>query len=185
MGNKLMMKLFIASEAFFFLSLIVAYVYFWQAANFREEALTHLNIKTSGVFTALLIASSLTFFLAERYHRRQKIATSKLWLFATLLLGIVFLLGQAHEYYHLITHDITLSKDEFGTSFFTLTGFHGLHVLLGLIMIGIITGLVFQGHLKNDESKVLATAGIYWHFVDGVWLVVFTLVYVLPHLIHL
>jgi heme/copper-type cytochrome/quinol oxidase subunit 3 len=184
MGNKLVMKLFIASEAFFFLSLMVAYVYFWQATHFREEALQRLDMRISGLFTMLLLSSSLTFFLSERAHARQDFKGVALWLSATVILGLAFLFGQAHEYYKLISKDFTLSTNEFGTSFYTLTGFHGLHVLLGLIFLGIILGLSVKGCLKGQFS-VLATAGIYWHFVDAVWLVVFTLIYVLPHFMHL
>lgn len=184
MENKLMMKLFIASEAFFFLSLMVAYAYFWQAAHFREEALQRLDIKASGVFTVLLLCSSLTFFLSERAHARTQFKSAAFWLAATVVLGLIFLLGQAHEYYKLISKDLTLSTDEFGTSFYTLTGFHGLHVLFGLIFLSILLALSVRGYLKKQHN-VVATAGIYWHFVDAVWLLVFTLIYVLPHFMRL
>ena len=184
MENKLMMKLLIASEAFFFLSLMVAYVYFWRAAHFREEALQQLDIRTSGLFTALLLSSSLTFFLSERAHAKQRFKSASRWLGLTVALGVIFLLGQGHEYYKLLSKNLTLSTDEFGTSFYTLTGFHGLHVLLGIVLLGTILGLSVKGYLRKNHS-VLATAGIYWHFVDAVWVVVFTLIYVLPHFGHL
>lgn len=118
MNNKLLIKLFIASEALFFLSLMVAYVYFWQAAHFRREALDHLSITTTGTFTGLLVFSSLTFWLSERMHYRGLIRASSFFLVLTILLGCIFLVGQAHEYYKLINEDITIGKDEFGTSFF-------------------------------------------------------------------
>ena len=181
MNNKLLIKLFIASEALFFLSLMVAYVYFWQAAHFRKEALDHLSITTTGTFTVLLVLSSLTFWLSERMHHRGLIRASSFFLLVTILLGCIFLVGQAHEYYKLINEDITIGKDEFGTSFFTLTGFHGLHVLLGLITLGILCYLLIKGHLRDKGNSTLAAVGIYWHFVDVVWLAVFTLIYVLPH----
>ncbi len=181
MENKLMMRLFIASEVFFFLSLIVAYVYFWQSAHFREEALQHLDIKSSAVFTGLLIGSSFSFMMAEKQHQLSKWKRANMWLLLTILLGLVFLGGQAHEYYKLITHDMSLSKDEFGTSFFTLTGFHALHVLLGLILLSVLFGISAKGFLRNNKSSVFSVAGIYWHFVDVVWIFVFTLIYVIPH----
>ena len=183
MGNKLMMKLFVGSESVFFLALILAYVYFWRSAHYDEAAQKMLHIKTTGFFTLLLIASSFTFWKAETYFKEGNQQKLKLWLMVTIGLGIVFLAGQAHEYYGLIQHHLTFSSGEFGSSFYTLTGFHGLHVLSGLIVLGIILTLVFLGYIKKDVSGVVSTVGIYWHFVDAVWLVVFTVVYVLPYLL--
>jgi heme/copper-type cytochrome/quinol oxidase subunit 3 len=96
------------------------------------------------------------------------------------LLGAIFLIGQGEEYWRLINDKITLSSSVFGTSFYALTGFHGFHVFVGLIILFIILILTFLGDFDNPSSNVISTAGIYWHFVDIVWLAVFTVVYVLP-----
>ena len=94
------------------------------------------------------------------------------------MLGGVFLYGQGSEYARLIDQELTISRDVFGSSFFTLTGFHGFHVFLGLIAILIVLGLALAGDFKAPESPAVAAVGIYWHFVDAVWIVVFSVVYI-------
>lgn len=107
----------------------------------------------------------------------------KAWLLATISLGLIFLAGQAHEYYHLLNQNLTMSKSEFGSSFYTLTGFHSLHVLIGLILLSVLFALTRKGYLKNTSSSLITTIGIYWHFVDAVWIFVFSLIYVLPYIV--
>lgn len=181
--NKLMMKLTIGSEAIFFICLMVAYLYFWRSGNFQRAATDHLDIKKTGVFTFLLLSSSFSFWQAERNYKQSNERKMKGWLLTTIVLGIVFLAGQANEYYHLLNQNLTMSKSEFGSSFYTLTGFHGLHVLIGLILLSILFVLVKNGDFKNTSSSVITTIGIYWHFVDVVWIFVFSLIYVLPYIV--
>ena len=178
-----MMKLTVGSEAIFFLCLIVAYLYFWRSGNFQKEVAEHLSIKTTGVFTAILLFSSFTFWRAERNHSKENAKATKLWLIITILLGVIFLFGQGDEYYKLIKENVLISKSEFGSSFYALTGFHGFHVLIGLIILLIVLALSMQGYLLNKDSSVIKTVGIYWHFVDAVWVFVFTTIYVLPYMI--
>ena len=177
-----MMKLTVGSEAIFFLSLIVAYLYFWRSGNFQKEVAEHLSIESTAVFTTILLFSSFSFWKAERSYSKQKTKATKSWLLFTLILGVIFLIGQGHEYYKLLQEDVLISKSEFGSSFYTLTGFHGLHVLIGLIILLIVFILTMRGHLSNNNS-VLKTVGIYWHFVDAVWIFVFTTIYVLPYIL--
>jgi heme/copper-type cytochrome/quinol oxidase subunit 3 len=99
----------------------------------------------------------------------------------TVLLGAIFLVGQGKEYWRLINDHVTIGNSVFGTSFYTLTGFHGFHVFVGLIILSILLSLIFLGDFNKHPSNVISTVGIYWHFVDAVWIVVFTVVYVLPH----
>src|SRR5947209_2612588 len=167
--NTLMMKLTIGTEAIFFVCLIVAYLTFWKSGNFRSASLNQLDIKTTGVFTFLLFSSSFTFWMAERNYYRNNMRFMKGWLLATILLGLIFLTGQGHEYYSLISKHVTVSRSEFGSSFYALTGFHGLHVLIGLIILLIVFALTAGGHFKGGTSTVIKTVGIYWHFVDVVW----------------
>ncbi len=183
MKHKLMMILFIASEALFFLSLMVAYLYFGQSAHFNTEAKQHLDIHSTALFSIFLFASSGTFFFAERKYRRNHFKGLNFWLLATITLGIVFLIGQAKEYYKLIDKKITIDKNEFTSVFFTLTGFHVLHVLMGLIVLSIILFLSVKGYFKEDKKEVLSAAGLYWHFVDVVWVALFILIYLLPYLL--
>lgn len=177
-----MMRLAIGSEAMFFISLIFAYLYFSSAGDFRAAAINHLDIRATGLFTLFLLSSSFTFWRAEKNYQRGKTAKMKAWLGATILLGSLFIAGQGHEYYKLMEADVTISKSGFGSGFFTLTGFHGLHVLIGLILLTIILTLVIRGFFNNSSSSVISVVGIYWHFVDVVWIFVFTVVYVLPYI---
>lgn len=183
MGNKLMMKLLIASEGVFFLSLIVAYLYFWRTAHFTEEAIHMLNIRSGALFTLMLVSSSCTLYMAERGLQKGHPAKARYWLGGTLLLGLVFLAGQANEYYHLIEKKLSLDYDVFGTGFFSLTGFHMLHVLMGLVALGIILWIAVKNY-PADRKNLLTVAGMYWHFVDAVWIILFTLIYVLPYFLR-
>ncbi|HVV55004.1 MAG TPA: heme-copper oxidase subunit III [Mucilaginibacter sp.] len=182
MENKLMMKLVVGTEAMFFLALIMAFVYFSSAAGFKHQQTHVLDIKATGVFSLLLFSSSFTFWRAESNYKKGRVGRLKFWLVVTILLGLVFLLGQANEYHKLFDEHINLASSIFGTSFFTLTGFHGLHVIIGLIILLIVTRLAFSGDYDMGGSNVISTVGIYWHFVDIVWVFVFSIVYVIPHL---
>lgn len=180
MESKTMMKLVIGTEAMFFVSLIMAFVYMAYNSGFELHEVNALNITTTGIFTGILICSSFTFWLAEKNYKSGKIRSLKIWLLITILFGIIFLFGQGKEYWRLINERITLHGSVFGTSFFTLTGFHGFHVLIGLIILTIILIMAFIGDFNKPSSNVIGTVGIYWHFVDIVWMVVFMVVYVLP-----
>jgi cytochrome c oxidase subunit 1/cytochrome c oxidase subunit I+III len=170
---KLAVGLFIASEAMFFLLLIVAYIVF----NRTSARPNVLEAGRTGFFTGLLIASSVTLWLAERALRTAHRAAALKWLTITIGLGGVFLINQAVEYRGLLHGGLTISSSLFGSTFFTLTGFHGLHVFAGLIMLAILLVLGWRGYLKPDRSTALAAIGYYWHFVDVVWIVVFSVVY--------
>jgi heme/copper-type cytochrome/quinol oxidase subunit 3 len=179
--NKTMIKMLVFTEVFFFMSLIMAYIYMVYYGDTRSTGeLTSLHISTTGVFTLVLLSSSLTFYIAERNFLKGNIAQLKTWLVITLILGGIFLIGQGSEYYRLINEQITLGASVFGTNFFTLTGFHGFHVFVGLILISILITMAFLGDFADKNSTVIQTIGIYWHFVDVVWIFVFTIVYVLP-----
>lgn len=171
-----MIHLVIFTEAFFFLCLIMTFIYMAYNTGFSARDLGRLDIRTAGVYTLVLIASSFTLHFAENGYRRGRPAVLKGWLIVTIVLGAIFLAGQGMEYGRLIGDDITLNGSVFGASFFTLTGFHGLHVLIGLIILSIILVLAFL----RDSKSAIRTVAPYWHFVDIVWLFVFTVVYVLP-----
>jgi len=176
-----MIKMLVFTEVFFFLSLIMAYVYMVYYGDTRStKELQALHISTTSLFTLALLGSSLTFYIAERNYLKGNIKQLKTWLIITIILGAIFLVGQGNEYYRLIHEQITLGASIFGTNFFTLTGFHGFHVFVGLILISILLTMAFLGDFKDKNSTVIQTIGIYWHFVDAVWIVVFTIVYVLP-----
>ncbi len=179
--NKTMMKLVIGTEGMFFICLILSFVYMAFTAGFEPHGLQALDIKKTGIFTIVLIASSFTFWMGDRNYKKGNIKNLKIWLMITVLLGAIFLVGQAKEYWRLINDHVTIGNSVFGTSFYTLTGFHGFHVFVGLIILSILLSLIFLGDFNKHPSNVISTVGIYWHFVDAVWIVVFTVVYVLPH----
>ena len=166
---------FIASEAGFFAILIIAFVVF----N-RSMAAAHavLDVTTTGAFTVFLLSSSLTFHLAEKSLKDGKPGAFRTWLFVTLLLGGAFMVGQAREYVKLFTEGLSVNSSLFASSFFTLTGFHGLHVTLGLVAIGIVLALARAGdYQQRKHSAAVQAIGLYWHFVDVVWIFVFSIVY--------
>ena len=176
--NKTMMFFFILSESFFFLALIISYVFYSHAGGELSSTAKYLDIKKTSIFTFFLLFSSIAIHMAglksEKGNRKALLG----WLIFTIILGSVFLIGQGTEYANLISMNVTISQNVFGSSFFTLTGFHGLHVLLGLITLTILTIMIFSGSYKNVESTTLKSATMYWHFVDAVWIMVFTVVYV-------
>jgi cytochrome c oxidase subunit 1/cytochrome c oxidase subunit I+III len=175
--NRVLVLSLIASEAGFFVILIFAYVFYNLAHGSGPTAASVLDAKTTGGFTVCLLSSSLTLAMAEReLHKKHRVPAAG-WLTLTVVLGCVFLVGQAHEYHGLWMSGVTVSRNLFATTFFTLTGFHGLHVLIGLIALATILGLVVRGDFDRKPSSALVAVGYYWHFVDVVWIVVFSIVY--------
>jgi heme/copper-type cytochrome/quinol oxidase subunit 3 len=100
----------------------------------------------------------------------------------TIALGLIFIGGQVYEWSHLFAENFTISTNAYGTFFFTITGFHGSHVIVGLIMQIFVLLLAFGGKVKHGKGKdtLIKATGFYWHFVDGVWLLVLSLIYILP-----
>jgi len=125
----------------------------------------------------LLLASSFTITRAGARLGRDDRRGALLWLFATIALGAAFLLGQGNEYRHLVAENVTPARNLFGTTFYTLTGFHGLHVLVGLVALLIAAGVGVKGRLTARGHGGFEAVALYWHFVDGVWVVVFSVIY--------
>lgn len=176
--SKLGMVLFLISEATFFIFLILAYVYFHYSVIKGPTATNSLDPVKSGIYSLFLLSSSFTLWRAEKHLQRGNKAGLCTWLFVTILFGGIFLAGQGLEYLHLFHDQVTISRNLFGTTFFTLTGFHGLHVLLGLIILTVVLGLALAGDFTGPESSgPVGTIALYWHFVDAVWVVIFSVVY--------
>ena len=171
------MTFFIISESFFFLALIVSYVFYSHPGGELSSTAKYLELKKTSIFTFFLLFSSITIHMAglksDKGNRKALLG----WLIFTIILGLIFLVGQGTEYAHLYSLNITFNQNTFGSSFFTLTGFHGLHVLLGLIVLTIMAAIIRSGSYTKVESKAFSSAIMYWHFVDGVWIVVFSVVY--------
>lgn len=174
--NRFAMLLFLLSEAAFFAFLIIAYVYFHDAVKVGPDAANSLDPMKSGIYTIFLLGSSFTVWRAERCYSRSRNGAFLGWLLATILLGAIFLFGQGREYIHLHRANVMVSRNIFGTAFFTLTGFHGLHVFLGLIALAILFSVVLADS-SGRQSSAVTTVATYWHFVDWVWVVIFSVVY--------
>jgi len=175
--NKLGVLLFIASEAVFFGLLIFAYVTYHAARQNGPTAAGVLDPVKTGIFSVFLFSSSATMHWAGSSLRRRNRTAGFFWLMVTVVFGAVFLVGQGTEYLHLARENVTVSRDLFGTTFFTLTGFHGLHVLVGLVLITLLLGLTWAGKRDRPWDDGLEAISIYWHFVDAVWVVIFAVVY--------
>jgi cytochrome c oxidase subunit III len=178
--NKILMFLFIGSEAFFFIALIISYVYYSRAGGSLSASAKYLDYKKTSIFTLFLILSSLSIELSGRSLKKGNRKLMLGWLLTTILFGAVFLFGQGSEYARLISLNVTISQNVFGSAFFTLTGFHGLHVFIGLVVLSLMAGLFYSGKFKKVEESFFESASLYWHFVDAVWIVVFSVIYLGP-----
>ncbi len=176
-NNKMLVGFFVASESIFFLMLILAYVNFHGSEIDGPNAANSLDPIKTGVFSIFLLASSFSVWLAGKCLKNKQHFMMKIWIFVTIVLGAVFIYGQGIEWMGLIENNITISANVFGSTFFTLTGFHGFHVCIGLLMLLILLGLSIAGDFKGPKSDAVECVSIYWHFVDGVWIVVFSVIY--------
>jgi heme/copper-type cytochrome/quinol oxidase subunit 3 len=178
-SNKLGVWSFLSSETVFFSALIVTYVV--MHGRNVSGPLPHdiLNVPLTAVNTFVLICSSFTMVSALAAIQRGQTRMLKFWLIATMLLGAAFLGGQATEFSLLMGQGLSLSKNVFGATFFTLTGFHGTHVLVGLIWIAFVLRKGYQGQLNRENHLAVEMVGLYWHFVDLVWIIIFTVVYLI------
>jgi heme/copper-type cytochrome/quinol oxidase subunit 3 len=176
--NVLGMALFLLNETVFFAVLIVAFVNYQAGVIHPPNAATSLHPYLTLFFSLFLFGSSGTIFMADRSLERKNHTGVVIWLIATVVLGAIFLVGQGIEYLDLLNSNIKPSTNLFGTTFFTLTGFHGLHVFIGLVMLTILVGFALKGDFKNGKSSAMSAISLYWHFVDAVWVVIFSLVYI-------
>lgn len=176
--NKLGMWIFLASEVMFFTSLIAAFVAF-KARGLLTTPVDALSVPVAAANTFILIVSSFTVVMALDSLQQGKQSRFMLFLLATFALGSVFLGIQGLEWSELFQHGITPAGDMFGTAFFVLTGFHGLHVLIGLIWLILVLLKAFRGDFTQERSLGIEVFGLYWHFVDIVWIILFTIIYLM------
>ncbi|HEV2249256.1 MAG TPA: cytochrome c oxidase subunit 3 [Candidatus Limnocylindria bacterium] len=159
--------LFIASESLFFIGVIAAYVVFREQGLATARA--QLDVGRTALFSVLLFASSGTVGLAAARRSRA-------WLALTALLGAAFLAGQGLEYARLLGAGLRPGSELFGTTFFTLTGLHAIHVLVGLVLLGTLF-VASSARPRRVGHAAWEGIAMYWHFVDAVWIVVFSVVY--------
>jgi heme/copper-type cytochrome/quinol oxidase subunit 3 len=170
---------FLGSETLFFGSLISTYLVYKHQSISGPYPDQVLNIPLTSVSTFVLLMSSLAMVLAlagiQRGNRRQGL----FWLFMVALLGSTFLGFQAYEFTEFYHKGLTLQTNLFGSTFFVLTGFHGAHVTVGVIWLLTLWIQGLRGELPPERSLTVEIAGLYWHFVDIVWIAIFTLIYLL------
>src|SRR5271157_26961 len=178
-SRKMAIWTLIGSEVVFFASLITTYIVMRNRSVVGPYPARSLDIPLTAFNTFVLICSSLTMVTALANIQDGHVAKMRRWLIATAILGIIFLGGQATEFTMLSRLGLSLSQNLFGGTFFTLTGFHGAHVLVGIIWITFVVVRSFQGKVTQENHMAVELVGLYWHFVDLVWIIIFTVVYLI------
>jgi cytochrome c oxidase subunit 3/cytochrome o ubiquinol oxidase subunit 3 len=166
----------IAAESAMFSIFIIAYLYY---AGKSLSGPTPNSVLRVPVFDSIcLFSSSVTILMAERAIARGESRRFGAWLFATIVLGMVFITGTAREWQRLIYQEgLTISTNLFGTTFYSLVGLHAAHVMVGLTMLTIMMALTAMGFVQRENATRVGIAAMYWHFVDAIWAVVLPVVY--------
>lgn len=176
--RKMLMWAFLGSDCLFFGSLIATYLLYKGKSLTGPYPHEVFNIPYTSVSAFVLLMSSLTMVLALAAIQRGDQRGLKVWLLATSLLGVIFLGGQYFEFTFFMEHNgLNLTDNLFGTTFFILTGFHGAHVTVGVIILLSFFVMAWRGRVSPAQHLNIELAGLYWHFVDVVWIVIFTFVY--------
>jgi len=177
---KLAMWAFLGSECLFFGSLISTYLLYRNRTQGGPTPSEIYDIPFTSVSSFVLLMSSLTMVLALAAIQRGDHRGLRAWLLATAFLGMSFIGGQIYEFTTFYEEGLALSKSPFGSAFFLLTGFHGAHVTVGILMLLALYGMSAAGRIPQAESRKVEFIGLYWHFVDIVWIVIFTVIYLIP-----
>ncbi len=179
-NEKLGMWVFLGSEVMFFTALIGAYIILRVS---RPEAWAEpgemLNVPITALNTFILICSSVTMVKAFAAVQRNDQRGLRIWLVATALIGSAFLGIQAYEYQELIHKGFVPGEGLYGSTFYTMTGFHGFHVTIGVICLTFVAFRAFRGRYSASDYRGVEVVGLYWHFVDLVWIILFTIVYLI------
>ena len=178
---------FLGSECFFFGSLIGTYMSYRGTSpvppfphHGPPDGTGILNIPVTSVSTFVLLTSSLAMVLALAACQRANRRGTTIWLGVTALFGLIFLGFQAFEFTEFYHNGLSLQQNLFGSTFFVLTGFHGAHVSIGVLWLLSLLVINLREGIPPERALNVEIAGLYWHFVDIVWIVIFTLVYLIP-----
>ncbi|MGA8440075.1 MAG: cytochrome c oxidase subunit 3 [Candidatus Sulfotelmatobacter sp.] len=168
----------IAAESAIFTIFVVAYLFYVDKSLTGPTPKDVLSVPI--FYTICLLSSSLTIHLAVRALGRGSVRVFGIWWFATIALGAAFMYGTASEWHRLIYHEgFTISTSLFGTTYYSLVGLHAFHVVVGLTGLSIVMAFMLLGSLRAEHAERVDVLSLYWHFVDAVWVVVFTVVYVI------
>lgn len=179
-NNKLAMWIFLGSECLLFGGLISTYMLYRgrHSENLGPDQVWDIPFTSASSF--VLLMSSLTMVLAVTAAKRKDDRNTRIWLTVTALLGSLFVAGQVYEFTTFYREGLGFTTSLFSSSFYTLTGFHGVHVSVGVIMLLATVGMILKNRIPGDKAEVVELVGLYWHFVDIVWILIFTLVYLIP-----
>jgi cytochrome c oxidase subunit 3/cytochrome o ubiquinol oxidase subunit 3 len=167
----------IAAESAIFTIFVVAYLFYVGKSQIgpRPEDVLHTPV----LLTICLLSSSLTIQFAVKRLSAGKVRSFSLWWLASIVLGALFLGGTAREWHHLIYDEgLTLQRNLFGTTYYSLVGLHAFHVTVGMLALGVVSLFTLRGQVSRQHTERIEVLSMYWHFVDVVWVVVFTVVYV-------
>ena len=166
----------IVAESAIFTIFVVAYLYY---AGKSLSGPTPREVLEVPIFISIcLFSSSFTIVMGEKAIHRGNVKLFTLWLFATITLGAIFVIGSFREWYRLIyEHGVTISSSLFGTTFYSLVGLHLSHVIVGLTMLSLVLIFSLLGSVKQEHAERIGVLALYWHFVDTVWVVVLSVVY--------
>jgi cytochrome c oxidase subunit 3/cytochrome o ubiquinol oxidase subunit 3 len=179
-NNKMAMWLFLGSECLLFGGLISTYMLYRGRLADGPGPMQIYDIPFTSVSSFVLLMSSLTMVLAVSAAQRRDDDRTNLWLTVTAVLGATFVGGQIYEFTAFYREGLGFTTSLFGSSFYTLTGFHGVHVSVGVLMLLATVGIIKRNKAVGDKAEAVELVGLYWHFVDVVWIVIFTLVYLIP-----
>ena len=178
-NNKLAMWLFLGSDCLLFGGLISTFMLYRGRSQKGLGPNDVFNIPFTSASSFVLLLSSLTMVLAVTAAGRRNERQMRLWLITTALLGSLFVGAQVFEFTTFYRQGLGFTTSLFSSSFFTLTGFHGVHVTVGVIMLMSLALISKRGRISGSRAEVVELVGLYWHFVDVVWIVIFTLVYLI------
>jgi heme/copper-type cytochrome/quinol oxidase subunit 3 len=174
------MWLFLGSECLLFGGLISTYMLYRNRHSEQLGPDQLWDIPFTSASSFVLLMSSLTMVLAVSAATRRDDRNTRLWLTVTALLGGLFVAGQVYEFTTFYREGLGYTSSLFSSSFYTLTGFHGVHVTVGIIILMSLVGMLSRNRVGGDKAETVEIVGLYWHFVDIVWVLIFTLVYLIP-----
>ena len=179
-NEKLGMWVFLGSECLLFGGLISTYMLYKNTAVTGPRPHDLYDIPFTSVSSFVLLMSSMTMVLALSAIQRGDHQRCRVWLATTGLLGATFISGQVYEFTSFVKEGMGFTTNLAASAFYTLTGFHGVHVTVGIIMLMSLLVMSLRGNLHEDRVETVEIVGLYWHFVDIVWIVIFTVVYLIP-----
>ncbi len=177
---KLAMWVFLGSECLLFGGLISTYLLYKTKGDGKTVPTDVFDIPFTSISSFVLLMSSLTMVLALSAVGRGEPERGRVWLLTTAMLGGIFIGGQVYEFTSFLREGVGFTTNPASSAFFTLTGFHGIHVSVGILMLMSLFVASLKGNLTKENAETVEIVGLYWHFVDIVWIFIFTVIYLVP-----